>query len=128
MKPIVLLCCAFLIGSLSIAPAQEQRLLSLGAARMDITPDYPVRLHGYGGRTTNATGVAQKIFAKALAFGTDQEGPRVLITLDNLGVPGAVTDEVATRLRTRAVTREHLAVCASHTHSAPVLSNVAPNI
>jgi putative membrane-bound dehydrogenase-like protein len=111
-----------------VADAQQNRLLSVGAAGIDVTPGHPTRLHGYGGRTRNADGVAQKIFAKALAFGTDAEGPRILITLDNLGVPGAVTEEVAARLKARNVTREHLAICASHTHSAPMLSNVAPNI
>jgi len=110
------------------ASAKDETLIAIGAVGIDITPDYPVRLHGYGGRQTNAAGVAQKIYAKALTFGTDQEGPRILFTVDNLGVSGAITDEVAARLEKRRVAREHVAVCSSHTHSAPMLSGVAPNI
>jgi hypothetical protein len=123
-----LICCAlWLTLSLNLI-AQEPPLLPIGAARTDITPGYPIRLHGYGGRTTNSQGVAQKIWAKAIAFGTDAQGPRILITLDNLGIPGAMTDELAARLASKGIKRESLAICASHTHSAPLLSGVAPNI
>jgi len=71
----------------------------------------------------------RSLFAKALAFGTDREGASILFTVDNLGVSGAVADEVATRLEKRAgIPREQIAVCSSHTHSAPMLTGVAPNI
>src|SRR5258705_2235633 len=97
--------------------AQENALLTVGVARIDIRPDYPVRLHGYGGRRTNSEGVAQHLFAKAIAFGSDREGPSILFTVDNLAVTGAVTDEVASRLKKRAkIAREQIALCSSHTH------------
>lgn len=109
--------------------AAEPKLLSAGAASVDITPDYPVRLHGYGNRRSNSVGVAQRIFAKALAFGTDRDGASILLTVDNLGVSGAVTEEVAHRLKKRAkIDREQFAICSSHTHAAPMLTGVAPNI
>jgi hypothetical protein len=109
--------------------AAEPPLLSIGVARVDITPDYPVRLHGYGNRRTNNTGVAQPLYAKALAFGTDRQGASILFTVDNLAVPGAVTEEVATRLKKRAkIDRAQIALCSSHTHAAPMLIGAAPNI
>ena len=103
--------------------------MQIGVARIDITPDYPIRLHGYGNRRTNSQGVAQHLFAKALAFGGDRQDTAVLITVDNLAVPASVTDEVAARLKASfKIPREQIALCSSHTHSAPVLSGVAPNI
>ena len=109
--------------------AAEPPLLSIGVARVDITPAYPVRLHGYGNRRTNHEGVAQHLFAKALALGTDRQGASILFTVDNLAVPGAVTDEVAARLKRRAmIDRAQVALCSSHTHAAPMLSGAAPNI
>ncbi len=109
--------------------AAEPPLLSIGVARVDITPDYPVRLHGYGNRRTNNEGVAQHLFAKALALGTDRQGASILFTVDNLAVPGAVTDEVAARLKKRAkIDRAQIALCSSHTHAAPMISGAAPNI
>src|SRR4051812_6353413 len=115
--------CAFAVS------AKNEPLLSIGVARIDITPQEPIRLHGYGGRRSNAVDVAQHLFAKALALGTDRDGASILFTVDNLAVSGAVTDEVAARLKKRiGIRREQIGLCSSHTHSAPMLSNVAPNI
>ena len=36
----------------------------VGVSRVDITRDYPIRLHGFGGRREE---VRQRLFAKALA-------------------------------------------------------------
>jgi hypothetical protein len=123
-----LIACGLLVWTFA-APAKDEPLLSIGVARIDITPAYPVRLHGYGGRRTNSEGVAGPLFAKALALGSDREGASILFTVDNLAVPGTVTDEVAARLKKRVrIDREQIALCSSHTHSAPMLSGAAPNI
>lgn len=111
------------------APAEPGPPLALGVARVDITPSYPIRLTGYAARTNLSTGVAQKLWAKALALGTDAEGPRVLVTVDNCGVPAAVVEEVARRLAATAkVTRANFAVASSHTHSGPMVRGFAENI
>lgn len=104
-------------------------LIPAGAASVDITPDYPVRLSGYGGRRLPNTGVSLHIFAKALALGTDSEGPAILITVDNVGVPASIRAEVLRRLQadTKA-TDARFAICSSHTHCAPMLTGVLPNL
>ena len=100
-----------------------------GAASVDITPDYPVRLSGYGNRRAPNTGVAQHIFAKALAIGSDDEGPAVLVTVDNVGVPASIRDEVLRRLGAKTkVVSDRFAICSSHTHCAPMLIGVLPNL
>lgn len=104
-------------------------LRQIGAAAVDITPDYPVRLSGYGGRRAPNTGVSQHLFAKALAMGSDESGPAVLVTVDNVGVPASMRDEVLRRLQTKTkVTSERFAICSSHTHCAPMLIGVLPNL
>lgn len=101
----------------------------VGAASVDITPDYPLRLSGYGGRRLPNTGVSQHIFAKALAIGSDEEGPAVLVTVDNCGVPASMRDEVLRRLATKSkVNGERFAICSSHTHCAPMLIGILPNL
>ena len=101
----------------------------VGAASVDITPDYPVRLSGYGGRRLPHAGVAQRIHAKALAIGSDAEGPAVVLTVDNCGVPASMRDEVIRRLEKRTKVRgERLSICSSHTHCAPMLIGVLPNL
>jgi hypothetical protein len=103
--------------------ASKSELQQIGVAEVDITPDYPIRLSGYLARKTESEGVAQRIYAKALAIGSDREGPAVLITMDATGVPLALRDEVARRLQAkRRIHPDRVTVCVTHTHCAPSLS------
>ena len=117
-----------LIAACAVRHTIAPRLPSVGVARVDITPDYPIRLTGFAVRKTESEGVAQRIHAKALAIGTDAEGPAVLVTVDNLGVSDAIRSELLRRLVNTRLTHDRLAICSSHTHSAPMIAGVAPNI
>src|ERR1041385_109573 len=111
------------------APARAADTYSVGVGRADVTPTYPVRLSGFGFRRTESEGVTQKIWAKALAIGDEKEGPAILITVDNLGVPDELVQSVAAQLKTKAgVKVERFAVTATHTHTAPMLKGVAPTL
>jgi hypothetical protein len=101
-----LLFCTCAASSLA-APA----LREVGAASVDITPDYPVRLSGYGSRREPHVGVALPIHAKALAIGSDAEGPAVLLTVDNCGVPATMRDEVLRRLTAKSCRRTSRISC-----------------
>jgi putative membrane-bound dehydrogenase-like protein len=99
----------------------------VGVARIDITPSYPVRLSGFGFRRTESDGVTQRIWAKALAI--DDGTLAVVVTVDNLGIPAAMTEAVAARLAKKAkLPGERFAITASHTHTAPMLRDVAPTL
>jgi len=100
----------------------------VGVAQVDLTPDYPVRLNGYGSRRLESEGIEQRIRAKALAIGSDAEGPFLLLTVDNCGVPEWLRAEVIKRLAAQRVTSERFAICSSHTHSAPILNGVLKTI
>ena len=117
---------ALILFGVEFVPAAEPAEYSVGVATQDITPKYAVRLSGFGSRRAESEGVTQRIFAKALAIG-DKE-PAVLISVDNLGVPANIRAEVAKRLQKQGVSEERLAICASHTHTAPMLTNVAPTL
>ena len=100
----------------------------VGAADIDITPEYPVRLSGYGGRRSTHEGVDQPIKAKALAIGGDHE-LAILLTVDNCGVPFSLRLRVLQRLqREIRLPNERFAIASSHTHSAPMLEGVLPNL
>jgi putative membrane-bound dehydrogenase-like protein len=122
MRP---LCLAVVLAFLA-APAFGAETYRVGVGRADVTPSYPVRLSGFGFRRTESEGVTQKIWAKALAIGDDD--PAVLVTVDNLGVPARIVDELAGRLAKKGVKRDRLAVTATHTHTAPMLTGVAPTL
>ena len=109
--------------------AAKETFYAVGAARVDITPDYPIWLNGYAARQNESEGVDQHIFAQALVIGSSKKSLALLLTVDSVGVPGAVRDEVAARLARKAGLRpERFALCSTHTHTAPMLSNSIPNI
>jgi putative membrane-bound dehydrogenase-like protein len=123
--PAFLTAWAVLTSSLGQLPAAEPAAdaYAVGVARVDITPNYPVRLSGFGFRRAESEGVTQRIWAKALAIGADE--PAVLIAVESCGVPARLVNEVAARLaQTANLRRERLAVTSTHTHTAPMLGGV----
>ena len=107
--------------------ADKNNVIQVGVAEVDITPDYPIRLSGYGSRRTESDGIIQQIWAKALAIGSDADDPVVLVTVENCGLPDELTEEVSLRIKEKTgISRAHFAACFTHTHSAPCLTNAAP--
>ncbi len=124
-RQLILLSVCIVLPSSALAGSQDA--YEVGVARIDITPTYPVRLSGFGFRRAESEGVTQRIWAKALAI--DDGRPAVLLTVDNLGIPARMVEEVATRLGKKAkLPRERLAITATHTHTAPMLIGVAPTL
>jgi hypothetical protein len=111
-------------------PTQEpystgDELMEAGVARVDITPEGPIRLAGYGGRQGESEGVIQQLEAKALAFGSDEQGPSILITVDLIGIPGHITTRLAESLQREAgLDPARLTIAASHTHTGPEIGNL----
>lgn len=103
--------------------------VELGVARIDVSPREPIRLTGYASRKAPHVAVEQKLWAKALAIGSDREGPAVLLTLENCGIAEETWREVRSRLATSARLRPaNIVIASSHTHSAPATKHWAPNI
>lgn len=125
----------FLVGIVVVSSVSGQSddattpLLPIGVASIDITPDEPIRLCGYGSRKTPSEGIALPLHAKAIAIGSGEKSEplSVFITFDAIAIPGWITEEIAKRLGKKAgVAREQLAVAATHTHCAPTLKGAIP--
>jgi hypothetical protein len=111
------------------AHAAEPALQLVGVARVDITPSEPIRLTGYAARKTNSVGIEQNLWAKALAIGTDADGPVVLVTLDLCGIAERTYRVMLDRLQAQAKLQPaQVAMACSHTHSGPCTTDWAPNI
>ncbi len=105
-----------------LLPARGQAAaVPVGIASVDITPEQPVRMYGYGSRTTESEGVAGRLYAKALAIGSDAgEGPAVLLSVDCGAVPATLVATVYDRLRgARNLKPERFVLCNTHTHAGP---------
>jgi predicted amidohydrolase len=93
-----------------------------GVATVRITPSENIWMAGYASRTKPSEGVAQDLFAKALAL-QDPAGQRlVVVTTDLIGIPRPLRDAVAQQAEQKhRLPPQSLLLNASHTHCGPEL-------
>jgi putative membrane-bound dehydrogenase-like protein len=104
-------------------------LYDVGLARVDVTPEYPIRLNGFGFRREESEGVTQQIWAKAMAISRGDQAPVVIVTLDSLGIRESMLDEVIRRVQEKTgVSRGQLVVAFSHSHTTPKVNGACDNI
>lgn len=119
----------FLATAIAIPAYADETSYAVGVAAVNITPDFPVRLNGFGFRRGESEGVTQPIWAKAIAIGSDEQKPVVLITVDSLGMRLPMVEEVARRLKDKAgIERERLTVTFTHSHTAPKVNGASDTI
>lgn len=107
--------------------ADEAQLVPVGVAKVDITPEQPVRMYGYASRKTESEGIAGRLNAKALAIGGEQGNElAVLLTVDCGAVPADLREEVFRRVQAQTSLKpERFMLCNSHNHSGPNLKGMA---
>lgn len=113
---------------LAIALGAAETTVAVGGAKVDITPELPIRLAGYQSRLAEATRVEAPLSARALAIGSDADGPVVIVTADVIAVSETMSDAVAAAVRAKhpGLTRERIAVCATHQHTGPAIAGTIP--
>ena len=125
MKPLLLTIGVSLLAC-TVLSGQEAAVYQVGFAKIDITPEYPVRLNGFGVRREESEGVSQSIFARAMAVSLGDAAPLVVVAIDNLGIRTAQVDEVARRLsRSHHLPRENFCLTFTHSHCAPKVSGAS---
>jgi len=104
------------------AAVKNTNTLCAGVAKIDITPEKPVTLAGYGSRKDLSKGIHDHLYARAVAF--ENEGKQaVLVSMDvifaNEHLQKVIMDEFD-------LTRSEVFLSAIHTHSAPALRRIHP--
>src|SRR5205807_6486094 len=86
-----------------------------------ITPTAPVMLAGYASRKEPSASVHDQLFARVVAL--EQDDRRlVLISIDNCGFYNATSDPLRQAILSATQLKpSELFLCATHTHSAPLL-------
>jgi uncharacterized protein YjeT (DUF2065 family) len=106
----------------TVSPAAEPVVWKAGAAAVKITPETSLRMAGYAGRKKPSEGVAQDLWAKALAVEDAQGSRAVIVTLDLIGMSRALRDWLEGEVQQRyGLPRAGLLMNASHTHCGPSL-------
>jgi hypothetical protein len=116
------------LWSASILCAGEKTVPAwkVGLAAVKVTPEQPLLMSGYAGRTKPFAKVAGDLYVKALVL-EDQDGQRAaLVTSDLLGFPAAVAEPICERIQKKTgLKREQILLNSSHTHAGPQLSLTA---
>ena len=115
-----------LVLSASNLQADEFRF---GFAKVDVTPNTPIRLSGFASRKTVMEGVDEKIYVRAMVIETEAKEKSVLIALENTTVPLPMTQAVARQAeKAHAIPRSRVILACTHSHSAPHLTGRLKNI
>ena len=93
--------------------------LRAGVAKVDITPQKPVKMSGYAGRTGLSQGVHDPLSARVVAF--ENNGKRlVLVSTDIIGFYDGTADYLRKAILDEfKLVPSELFLAAIHTHSAP---------
>lgn len=95
--------------------------MNIGIAQIDITPQCPIRLSGFGARVQVETAdVLSRLYAKAIVFGSDAEKQSIFITVDLITIQFRITSKLAEQLSVKfGLSPSQITICASHTHGGP---------
>ncbi len=103
----------------------------VGTARVDVTPTEPVRMAGYGSRDHPSDGVDTPLYVRCVALKpreSDQPAS-LLLSVDTIGLPGAMTRQLAQQIAEQHSTpRDGIVFCSTHTHCGPDLVSQLSNI
>ena len=110
------------IAAAEKAAAKPAPTWKAGAACVTITPQKSLWMAGYASRTRPSEGVAQDLFAKALALEDDCGTRLVIVTMDLIGVQASMRAWLEGQLQAKhQLPPQSLLLNASHTHCGPEL-------
>ncbi len=100
----------------------NNKTLSAGFARQDITPDYPVHLSGYGDDETRLSqGVRDNIYLTCIAV-TDGDETVLVYTADTLSLANFLPERIRPLVtQATGIPGDHVFFTGTHSHSGPAL-------
>jgi len=100
---------------------------NVGVSKVVITPESPTWLSGYGSRDKPAEGKVHELYAKALAFQSQDKTRLVLVTCDLGSMHYGITRPVAAAIeKSHGLPPGNLIINVSHTHCAPEVAAERP--
>ena len=101
-----------------------------GYAKINITPEDPLPLTGYGNSLNRiSTGFTDYIYATALALQDSEGNAMILLGIDMGGTSGQLIQSIRTTISEQTgIPKERVVLSASHMHSFPDLSVSYPGV
>ncbi len=119
---LMVLIISFILAVYPSSATASEGALRAGTARIDITPDKPVKMAGYGSRTALSEDVHDPLSARVVAF--ENNGERlVLVSSDLLGFYGGTAEHFRKVILSEFELKPgELFLSAIHTHDGPSLT------
>ncbi|MGE0606302.1 MAG: neutral/alkaline non-lysosomal ceramidase N-terminal domain-containing protein [Pirellulales bacterium] len=93
-----------------------------GAAKVNITPQTPMWMSGYGGRDHVAEGKLTDLWVKCLLLEDPAGGRAAIVTLDLCGIDRPLSQAVCQEIEKKyGLERRRILLNCSHTHTGPVV-------
>lgn len=120
------LCCVVILGEACVLAAfgASEGTLSVGAARVDITPpaDAALPMSGYEGRKQGFQKIHDHIYARAIVL-SDGTHQAAILSWELIGMPDGVSQQVSQRIsKELGISADHLILAGEHVHSAPTVA------
>jgi neutral ceramidase len=97
-----------------------EKTISVGAAKINITPSVPIPMSGYGSRKGPFTGVHDELFAKALVFDNGTQ-KAAIIGADVIGFSHDRWDQLTSRIeKETGIPKLNILLSPVHNHGGPV--------
>ena len=114
--PVLIFCCTALFSRLY---AESRNTLYAGTAKINITPETPVPMSGYGNKEEPYKEIHDELFARVIVF-SDGERKSAIISADLIGLSHSFCNEVRERIeKETGILQTHILLCATHTHGGP---------
>lgn len=94
-------------------------MIRLSCSKADITPDRPVSLAGYAGRTGPSSGVESRLEANIAVFEDASGRKAAIVAIDCLFAGHELENRILGRAAEHGLKQQDVLVFASHTHYAP---------
>lgn len=117
---LILLAALFFMCHANLNAAPKDGLLA-GVAKVNITPEAPIPMSGYGGREAPFKGVHDDIFARVLVV-SNGENKAAIISVEVIGISNSFWEE-CTALITKetGIPKEYILLSAVHSHHGPAI-------
>lgn len=109
---------------LSSGTSQAAERWQAGVSRVVITPEFPMWMSGYAGRTKPSEGKIHDLYARCLALRDEHGQPALFVALDLISVPAQMAKKIAGVVADKyQIPRANIMLTCSHTHCGPVLAD-----
>jgi hypothetical protein len=98
--------------------------MKVGFSKVDISPELPVAMGGYGDRKDKSKGILDNIYARVLIFEDDNKNYAVFISLDLINLNQLQANNIKNKVNLLTnIPKDSIIVSTTHTHSGPLTSD-----